>query len=104
MRSLTEVAIKSRPIGPIGKQSFKTNCNQLENKELKLTKQEVLGCDIGLSEFQDLIPHNFYKWHCKVWYQIGRDKYSLLAAQARADGKNPAKLFSYLLNKELKKH
>lgn len=104
MDSLTGVIKNkdSKQLEPIGERSSKTNCNQLEGSKVKLSKQEVLGCDIALSEYQDLIPTDFYKWHCKVFYKLGRERYARLASQARADGKNPARLFSFLLNKELK--
>lgn len=75
----------------------------VRNKNLKLTQQEVQACDIGLSAYQDLIQRDFYAWYCKAWYILGRAKFDLLASMARADGKDPKKLFSYLLKKELRK-
>lgn len=89
------------PIGTIGFNKLNTIGNQLD--DTKLTKQEVLGCDIGLSDYQDLMHPDFYKWYCKAWYKIGRERFHQLASQARADGKNPAKLFSSLVKKELVK-
>lgn len=76
--------------------------------ERKLTEEEVLACDVALSDYSDLIHPDWKAWHCKVWYKIGRERYAILASQARSDGAakpggNPAKLMSYLLRKELKK-
>ncbi len=68
-----------------------------------LTSDEALACDIGLSDYADLMSPQFKAWYCKVWYKIGRERFAVLASQARADGKDPRKLFSYLLRKELSK-
>lgn len=65
--------------------------------QVKLTKQEVLGCDVGLSQYSDVMSPRFYKWYCQAWYDLGREKFHQLASQARADGKHPAKLFSKLV-------
>lgn len=91
------------PTEPIG---AKAN-NQLPIEQL--SKDQALACDIALSEYADLISPQWKAWHCKAWYKIGRERYSILASQARADGAakpggNPAKLMSYLLRKELKAH
>ncbi len=93
----------SQSIGTIGFNKLNTT-GQLEpigNNKVKLSKQEVLGCDIGLSDYQDLMHPRFYKWYCKAWYDIGREKFHQLASQARVDGKDPARLFSSLIKKEL---
>lgn len=87
---------RSKPIGTTGSIGG-------SNDNIKLTKEEVNGCDIALSDYKDLISPEWYRWHCKAFYAVGRDKYHTLASQARADGKDPAKLFSYLLRKEMKK-
>jgi len=89
------------PIAPIG---VKTK-NQLPIEQLSEDKL----CDIALSEYTDLISPAWRAWHCKAWYKIGRERYAILASQARSDGAakpggNPAKLMSYLLRKELKQH
>ena len=93
----------TQSIGTIGFNKL----NQLEPigtaDKVKLSKNEVLGCDIGLSDYQDLMHPDFYKWYCKAWYRIGRERFHQLASQARADGKDPAKLFSSLVKKELVK-
>ena len=99
--------IKSRqlvPTGTIGEQSSKP-IGPIDtigsSKNIKLSKEEVLGCDVALSQYKDLMHPDFYAWHCKAFYAIGRERYHILASQARADGKDPARLFSHLLRKEL---
>lgn len=71
--------------------------------DVKLTSDEVRGCDIGLSQYADVMSPDFYAWYCKAWYRIGRERFHALAAQARADGKDPARLFSSLVKRELQK-
>lgn len=93
--------LNQRPIEPIGERSSKPIVPIVKTEKIKLTKQEVLGCDIGLSEYKDVMHPDFYKWYCKAWYVIGRERFHQLAAQARADGKDPARLFSSLIKKEL---
>ncbi len=100
------VQSKQLPIEPIGIKNLKP-IEQLPI-EGKLSEQQVKSCDIALSDYIDLISPAWKAWHCKVWYSIGRERYAILAAQARADGAarvggDPAKLMSYLLRKELKK-
>ena len=92
-------------IVPIGK----NNNNQLltivsDKTDVKLTKEEVQGCDIALSQYTDLMHPDFYAWYCKAFYKIGRERFHVLASQARADGKNGgARLFSSLVKKEMAK-
>ncbi len=75
--------------------------NPTEQLSTGLSKDQVLACDIALSDYADLMSEQFKAWYCKVWYKIGRERFGILASQARADGKDPKKLFSYLLRKEL---
>lgn len=91
------------PTEPIGAKAL----NQLPIEQL--SKDQVQACDIALSDYADLISPQWKAWHCKAWYIIGRERYAILASQARSDGAakpggNPAKLMSYLLRKELKQH
>lgn len=91
------------PTAPIGAKAI----NQLPTEQLAV--DEAAACDIALSDYSDLISPEWKAWHCKAWYKIGRQRYAILAAQARQDGAakpggNPAKLMSYLLRKELKQH
>jgi len=60
-------------------------------------------CDLAMEDFSDLICPEFRAWYCKAYYKIGGERFTILAKQARADGKIPSKLFSFLLRNELKK-
>lgn len=96
------------PNAPIGDKNL-TPIAQLPIGGDQLTKDQVLACDMALSDYSDLISPAWKAWHCKAWYTIGRERYAVLASQARSDGAakiggNPAKLMSYLLRKELKLH
>ncbi len=48
-------------------------------------------------ELSDLVNPQFKSWYMKCFYKLGKDRVLTLAAQARADGKQPRKLFSLLL-------
>lgn len=48
-------------------------------------------------QLQDLVNHQFRRWYCHHFHRLGRERVFILAAQARADGFNKRKLFSYLL-------
>jgi hypothetical protein len=87
------------PTGPIGEQSSKPTGPT--GKE-RLTKQEVLGCDIALSDYSDLMSKEFYAWYCKAFYKLGRERFARIASEARADGQNPKRLFSFKIKQELK--
>lgn len=58
------------------------------------TVQEV---DQLLSEVADLINPNFKAWYCKRFATLGKESVLRYASQARADGKTPARLFSFLI-------
>ncbi len=48
-------------------------------------------------QLKDLVNPQFRAWYCKRFYKLGRDRVLQLASIARADGKQPARLFSKLL-------
>lgn len=48
-------------------------------------------------ELSDLVNENFKLWYLKMFNRLGYQQVLHLASQARADGKNPRKLFSFLL-------
>lgn len=62
----------------------------------KLSKQQVLVCDLALSDYEDLINPKFKEWYCKMFYQRGEQVFRRFAAEAR-EGRNPMKLFSWKL-------
>lgn len=78
-----------KPTGPTG------------GNTTKLSREEVISCDLALSDYQDLIQPRFKKWYCKAFYQIGREQFVRIASEARAEGKPPAKLFSYKLKQAM---
>lgn len=49
-----------------------------------------------------VINPQFKAWYMKVFYHLGIEKCRVLARVAKADGKVPPALFSYLLKKNLK--
>jgi hypothetical protein len=49
---------------------------------------------------QGLVNEEFKAWYCSAFFKIGRDKVLVLSSQARADGKDPQKLFNHLIQKE----
>jgi len=61
--------------------------------------------DYAIEQIQDLITMPTLKpWYCSAAYKLGVTKLLQLASIARADGKDKPKFFSYLINRELKKH
>lgn len=61
-------------------------------------------CDYLYEELIDLVGSmpKLRAWFIKRFYTLGKDKTLQLASIAKADGKNPQRLFTYLLNKEYK--
>lgn len=54
--------------------------------------------DRALEQVSDLITTEFKPWYAKQAYRLGADRFMGIAADARR-GRNPAKLFSYLLRR-----
>lgn len=50
-------------------------------------------------QLEDLVNPKFKSWYCGQFYKIGVDSVLVIASQARNDGKDPRRLFSYLLKK-----
>lgn len=88
---------------PIGNKLNPSNTNQLPIGKSGLSKEQVMACDLALSEYSDLMCSDFKQWYCKAFYTLGAQTFTVLAAVARADGKNAARLFSHLIKKELLK-
>lgn len=55
--------------------------------------------DALFEDLSDLTNIEFKRWYCKRFYELGKDRVLVLAGQAKADGGNPKKLFSYLLKR-----
>lgn len=59
-------------------------------------------CDYLYEELTSLVGAipDLKAWYIKRFYALGNDKILQLASIAKSDGKNPQRLFTYLLNKE----
>lgn len=53
--------------------------------------------DFLFKELSDLVNPTFKAWYCKRFYALGKERTLQLASIARADGKEPRRLFSRLL-------
>lgn len=51
------------------------------------------------NQLTDLVNPQFRAWYCAKFYVLGKNRVLEIASQARADGKDSRKLFSYLLKK-----
>lgn len=66
-------------------------------------KKEYKNIDMLYSDLSDLVNDQFKLWYCKSFNMLGFEKILVLASQARADGNDSKKLFSYLIRKEIEK-
>lgn len=66
-------------------------------KRLNPTDTNWYDNDHLYDQLGDLVNNQFKGWYMKQFYRLGKDKVLVLASQAKADGKYPAKLFSKLL-------
>lgn len=55
--------------------------------------------DLVIREVGDLINQKFLAWYKHMYYLLGRERFFTIASVARADGKDPKRLFSTLLKK-----
>lgn len=80
----------------------KNQKQQLTTDNCRATADQV---DYVIDQIGDLITMPELKpWYCKAVYMLGMDQVLRMASTARSDGKVPAKFFSYMINRELKKH
>lgn len=63
-------------------------------KQLQLNDKEI---DLLLVDNSDIICWDFKAWYCKKIKVIGISKFLQLAAQARQEGREKSRYFSYLL-------
>jgi len=55
--------------------------------------------DYLFDQLSELVNPQYKAWYCKQFYRLGKTKVLQLASIAKADGKQPSKLFSLLLKK-----
>jgi len=80
---------------------------ELIHKKKKYQKEKITGLNklskpVSLPrtlvvEFGDLINPRFQDWYAKQARLLGLDRFRILAAIARQEGKDPAKYFSWLI-------
>lgn len=75
-----------------------TGLNLKPTDNCQLTTEEV---DLLLNEMSSLISEQFKPWYALTFRTLGKEKVYELASVAKADGKNPARLFSYLIKKSI---
>lgn len=66
----------------------------------KLEGRSYTDINLLYEDLTDLVNEKLKAWYCSQFFKIGRERVMILASQARADGKDPQKLFSHLLKKE----
>ena len=71
------------------------------NKKVGIKTKNVGDAYYLCEQYSDLIGDKFVPWYIKCFVEIGRERVMILASQAKADGENPQRLFSYLLKKEI---
>lgn len=75
-------------------------------KRFNTTDTTDINCyenDYLFQQLNELVNQQFKAWYCKCFYLLGKNKVLQLASIAKADGKQPSKLFSILLKNEIKK-
>jgi len=80
----TGININSKPIGT----------TDSPKKTEKLYDNDHLYEQLG-----DLVNAKFRSWYMKMFYALGKQHVLQLASAARADGADPRRLFSAMLNK-----
>lgn len=73
----------------------------VDRNYLKPVVSKYHQTDVLYSDCQDIINPRFRDWYLKTFYRLGRQTVLRLAKIARADGNDPARLFSYFLRREL---
>lgn len=73
-----------------------------KEKELKPIANSLL-VDNLLRDYEDLIIPTYTKWFAKRFYRLPFDQIHRAASEARQEGKDARKLFSFLINKAYSK-
>jgi hypothetical protein len=68
-------------------------------KRLNPTDTNCYENDYLYEQLKELVNDQFKSWYCGQFYRLGKEKVLQLASIAKSDGKQPQKLFSYLLRK-----
>lgn len=66
---------------------------------IPIDKSKSFDNDSLFEELSDLTNPQFRGWYCKMFYKLGRAEVLKIASIAKADGKDPKRLFSMLLKK-----
>jgi hypothetical protein len=77
----------------------KTTANNCKGYQCTVEQVDVLVADAMAA---GVCNPRMKAWYCKAAYVLGSERFMRAVSQAR-EGRNPAKLFSYLINLELKK-
>jgi len=87
-------------------QDLKTTLQDtIANRQLDKTNNPIANStidnrqlvDMMLDNYSSLINTDYKKWFAKRFYGMDDETVAKLASQARCDGKDPRKLFAYLV-------
>lgn len=92
MRRLNELVTSKKKLVSELVTSNKLSSLDIRNKALTIAE--------GLTSTEK--PHDMTAWYCSCYKKLGEAKYTTLTHMARK-GKNPKRLFGYLLGEEMKK-
>ena len=90
MHSLSEILTNTSKVPTNGTNGLKLNkTNGFRSIDLVIVEAgSVINSD-----------PNYYKWYCRMAHKLGPKRFLELAREAIVDGKNPKRLFTYLLKK-----
>jgi hypothetical protein len=83
------------PIGPIGNKNLNP-IGPIGETEPRASRRAV---DHLLYEYRELIEPQYVKWFAKRFYVLPYDTIHRAASEAKQDGNNPKRLFSFIINK-----
>lgn len=73
--------------------------NRIKNLKPIGNRQLVKTVDQLLAEYDELIEPEYKKWFAEKFYLIHPDVVRRCASEAKQEGKNPKRLFSFLIKK-----
>jgi len=89
--SVTEILTNTKQDKlPIANSQLDKSFNPIANSQL---------VDRLLSDYSDLIEPTHVKWFAKRFYTLSFDAIHRAAGEAKADGKDPKRLFAFLIKK-----